>query len=128
MEGGIEQAGGQWNSQQVVGGGPDEILAHDAEGLAGEGEGGGDGGGLGAQEQDVAGFLGEVGAVPMAIPASAWARAAASLMPSPTMATRRPWRWRARMRASLAAGSRPDSTSVIPACGRWARRRRRSRR
>ena len=54
--------------------------------------------------------------VPMAMPASAWASAPASLMPSPTMPTRRPLCCSARMRASLPAGSSPASTSSMPAC------------
>ena len=62
MEGGIEEAGGEGNAEEVVADGPGEVLAHDAERLAGEGEGGGNGGGLGAEEEDVAGFLGEIGA------------------------------------------------------------------
>ena len=61
VEGGIEQAGGERNAEEVVADGPAEILAHDAESLAGEGERGGNGGGLGAQEEDIAGFLGEIG-------------------------------------------------------------------
>ena len=42
------------------------------------------------------------------------ASAAASLMCQPTIATRRPLNCSARMRASLPAGSRPASTSLIP--------------
>ena len=42
--------------------------------------------------------------VPMARPRSAWARAAASLTPSPTMATTRPSAWSATDRLDLALG------------------------
>ena len=43
--------------------------------------------------------------VPMATPTSAWASAGASLMPSPTMATRCPWACSASMTAALSPGS-----------------------
>ena len=42
---------------------------------------------------------------PSAIPASAWARAGASLMPSPTIATRRPACRRSAIQCALSAGS-----------------------
>ena len=41
---------------------------------------------------------------PSAMPASAWARAGASLIPSPTMATRRPACWRSSIHRALSAG------------------------
>ena len=62
MEGRIKRARGQRNAEQVVARGPDQILAHDAQGGAGQAERGGNGGGLGAQQQHVAGLLGQVGA------------------------------------------------------------------
>jgi hypothetical protein len=52
--------------------------------------------------------------VPMAIPTSAWARAGASLMPSPTMATTRPSccsRWTSR---DLCSGITSARTRPIP--------------
>ena len=42
--------------------------------------------------------------VPMAMPRSAWASAAASLTPSPTMATTRPWSCSRRTTSTLSAG------------------------
>ena len=41
---------------------------------------------------------------PMAMPRSAWARAGASLTPSPTMATLRPLRWSSAILAALSPG------------------------
>ena len=48
----------------------------------------------------------------MAIPRSAWASAAASLTPSPTMATPRPSACRARITSTLSAGSTSARTSA----------------
>ena len=62
MKDGVEQARGQRDAEHVVAGGPDQVLAHDAQGGAGQVERGGDRGGLGAQQQNIAGFLGQVGA------------------------------------------------------------------
>jgi len=50
----------------------------------------------------------------MATPRSACASAGASLMPSPTMATRRPRAWRSRTRAAFSAGSTSAMTCSIP--------------
>src|SRR5674476_1553490 len=55
--------------------------------------------------------------VPMARPRSAWASAAASFTPSPTMATTRPCSCRERTAVTLSAGSTSASTSVMPT---WA--------
>ena len=52
--------------------------------------------------------------VPMATPTSAWARAGASLMPSPTKATRWPSFWSARIAsASAEVAYRPPRTEVL---------------
>ena len=59
--------------------------------------------------------------VPMARPRSAWARAAASLTPSPTMATTRPSSWRRRTTATLSAGRTSAITSSIPTAAATAR-------
>src|SRR4029453_974748 len=50
--------------------------------------------------------------VPMASPRSAWARAAASLTPSPTMATTRPSLWRRLTTSTLSAGKTSATTSA----------------
>ena len=55
--------------------------------------------------------------VPIARPRSAWARAAASLTPSPTMATVLPFFCRSAMTVSLSWGRTSAMTSVIPT---WA--------
>ena len=52
--------------------------------------------------------------VPMATPRSAAARPAASLTPSPTMATTRPSCWSCLITASLPSGVTPERTSSIP--------------
>ena len=52
--------------------------------------------------------------VPTAIPRSARARAGASLMPSPTIATTWPWAWRRCISASLSSGMTSASTRSIP--------------
>ncbi len=52
--------------------------------------------------------------VPMARPRSAWARAAASLTPSPAIATTRPAAWSSLMTAALPAGSTPAISSSMP--------------
>ena len=62
MEAGIQRARGQRNAQQVVAGGPDQILAHYAQGGAGQINRRGDGRGPCAHEQHIAGLLGQVGA------------------------------------------------------------------
>ena len=53
--------------------------------------------------------------MPMAMPTSAWARAGASLIPSPTMATFFPASWSFRISRSLSAGSTSAITRSIPA-------------
>ena len=60
--------------------------------------------------------------VPMAMPRSAWARAAASLMPSPAIATTWPCSCSAVTLAALSAGSTSASTWVMPtwAATAWA--------
>ena len=50
--------------------------------------------------------------LPMAMPRSAWASAAASLTPSPTMATTLPSSWRRRTTSTLSAGRTSAMTSV----------------
>ena len=62
VEARIEHARGQRNAEQVVAHGPGQILAHDAQGGAGQAKRRGNGGGLGAQQQHIAGLLGQVGA------------------------------------------------------------------
>ena len=52
--------------------------------------------------------------VPMAMPRSAWARAGASLMPSPTIATTCPSAWRAATRSALSAGRTSAMTWSMP--------------
>ena len=61
--------------------------------------------------------------LPTAMPTSATARAGASLMPSPTMATSRPSAWSRRMRSAFSAGNSPAATSASarPACRATAR-------
>ncbi|MNC28021.1 hypothetical protein D3C75_762110 [compost metagenome] len=54
--------------------------------------------------------------VPMAMPMSAVAKAGASLMPSPTIATLRPSCWSLRTSSALPSGSTSASTREIPAC------------
>ena len=54
--------------------------------------------------------------VPMAMPTSAWASAGASLTPSPTMATLRPWAWSSLILAALSAGRTSAITASIPTC------------
>ena len=53
--------------------------------------------------------------VPMAMPTSAWARAGASLMPSPTMATTAPSFWSRWISATLPSGRTSATTRSIPA-------------
>src|SRR5918998_782575 len=57
----------------------------------------------------------------IATPTSAWARAGASLVPSPVMATSRPPSCSRRMRASLSSGVASASTSSTPASSAIAR-------
>ena len=52
---------------------------------------------------------------PMAMPTSAWARAGASLMPSPTMATSRPSACSRLISAAFCSGSTSASTRSTPA-------------
>ncbi len=59
--------------------------------------------------------------VPIARPRSAWASAAASLTPSPTIATTRPSAWRRRPRSTFSAGSTSAITSSIPTSAATAR-------
>src|SRR3990170_1402277 len=54
--------------------------------------------------------------VPMAIPTSACARAGASLMPSPIIATRRPRSWSALTSRALSSGKTSASTRSSPTC------------
>ena len=58
--------------------------------------------------------------VPIAIPRSAWARAAASLMPSPAIATTWPCSCSSATLAALSAGSTSARTRVIPTCAATA--------
>ena len=53
---------------------------------------------------------------PMARPTSARARAGASLMPSPTIATFFPWLWSSAIFRSLSWGRTSAMTSVTPSC------------
>ena len=57
---------------------------------------------------------------PMAMPTSARARAGASLMPSPTMATFLPLSWIRRISRSLSWGSTSAMTRSTPTCLRMA--------
>ena len=59
--------------------------------------------------------------VPTAMPRSAWARAGASLTPSPTTATTRPSRCRRRTTAAFSEGSTSATTSSIPTSAATAR-------
>lgn len=52
--------------------------------------------------------------LPMARPTSAWARAAASLIPSPTKTTFRPSAWSLRMASTFPSGLTPARTSGMP--------------
>ena len=51
---------------------------------------------------------------PIAIPTSAWARAGASLTPSPTMATARPSSWMLLTLDALSSGRTPEKYLSIP--------------
>ncbi|MNT22252.1 hypothetical protein D3C72_1576310 [compost metagenome] len=53
--------------------------------------------------------------VPMAMPTSAWARAGASLMPSPTMATFWPSAWKRLTQSALCSGRTSATTREMPA-------------
>ena len=59
---------------------------------------------------------------PIAIPTSACASAAASLIPSPTIATTRPWSCKVRTTSSFSSGITSDQTRSIPtsAATAWA--------
>ncbi len=59
--------------------------------------------------------------VPMAMPRSAWASAAASLMPSPTIATTRPCACSRATSSTLSVGSASATTVVIPTVSATAR-------
>ena len=50
----------------------------------------------------------------IATPTSAWARAGASLVPSPVIATIRPWSWCSLINASLASGGASARKSSTP--------------
>ena len=58
---------------------------------------------------------------PMAMPTSACIRAGASLMPSPTIATRWPWAWRARTCSAFSPGNTWARTLSIPTAEATAR-------
>ncbi len=58
----------------------------------------------------------------MATATSAWARAGASLVPSPVIATRRPPAWKSRISLSLVSGVASARKSSTPASARWRRR------
>ena len=60
MEARVKRARGQRNAEQVVAGGPGQVLAHHAQGGPRQLECRGNGRGLGAQEQHVACLLGQV--------------------------------------------------------------------
>ncbi len=59
--------------------------------------------------------------VPIAMPRSAWARAAASFTPSPTIATTRPDACSSRIVSSLPCGVTPARTSSMPASSAMVR-------
>ena len=59
--------------------------------------------------------------VPIASPRSAWARAGASLTPSPTMATTRPSPWRRPITSAFSEGSTSAMTSSMPTSAATAR-------
>ncbi len=59
---GVEDAGGQRDADEVVDDGPAEVLAHDVRGAAGDLDGERDEAEVVVEEEDVAGFAGEVGA------------------------------------------------------------------
>jgi hypothetical protein len=54
-------------------------------------------------------------------PTSAWASAGASLVPSPVIATRRPWACSRRIRRSFSSGFASATKSSTPACAATAR-------
>ena len=58
----VEDAGGDGDAEQVVAESPAQVLAHDAEGMAGEAESGDDLRRVAAQEDGVSGFTGKIGA------------------------------------------------------------------
>jgi hypothetical protein len=62
VKAGVKRAGGQRNAEQVVGSGPDQVLAHHAQRGAGQIERRGNGRRLSAQQQHIAGLLSQVSA------------------------------------------------------------------
>jgi hypothetical protein len=84
---GVEGAGGDRDEQDVVGEGEGQALPHDADGAAGQGDRGDDAAQVTADEGDVGGGDGDVGAGADGDPEVGWASAAASLTPSPDIAT-----------------------------------------
>ena len=94
-----------------------DVLADDGACAPGQGDGGGRLGEVVGHQRDVGGLDGHVGAeAPIAMPTSAVARAGASLMPSPTMATA-PRAAQRGDRGVLSSGSSPARQPVIPPRG-----------
>ena len=117
----VEQAGGrQRDGDGVVAERPAEVLEDRPVGAPGQAGGGGDAGQVRRSSTMSADSMATWAPEPMAMPRSAWTRAGASLMPSPTMATTRPSSCRRLISAALARGRPRPRTRSMPTWRRWA--------
>lgn len=87
----IEHASGDRHADQVVDKRPEKVLPNGAHGRGRKADRRGDLRQVGRKNRDLLHVDRNVAPLPMAMPRSACASAALSLMPSPTIATQRPW-------------------------------------